>query len=229
MFTASLTELSLAALAFTGGHFLLSSTPLRGYLAGRLGEKGFLGVFSLLSLAALAWLILSYRQAPYVEFWMPAVWSRHLSLTFMPVALVLFAGSLRRDNPTATTGRTDGLDPNRLGIFAVTRHPMMWGTGLWAGLHLLANGDAASLILFGGILVLALGGTVAIDRKLRRRDPLAFARLAAVTSNLPFAAVLAGRNRLGREGMLWPVAIGLALYALLIWLHPLLFGPALIY
>lgn len=224
MVTGTLTELVLAALAFVGGHFLLSSTPLRATLAGRLGEKGFQGVFSLVAALTLAWLIWSYARAPWLAVWEPPVWTRHLSLTLMPLVLILFVAAMRKDNPTAGSGDPAGLDMARLGVFSITRHPMMWAFAAWAILHLLANGDAAGMVLFGAILVLALGGTVAIDAKKRARTPDAWRVLAARTSNLPFAAIAAGRARFSGHRLLRPAVIGLVLYAALLFLHPLLFG-----
>lgn len=228
MLTASLAELLLAALAFTGGHFLLS-TALRGRLAGRLGEKGFQGAFSLFALAALVWLIWSYVRAPVVELWPAPQGARHLTLTLMPFVLILMVAALRKDNPTSGTGDPGDIDPGRQGVFSITRHPLMWSIALWAALHLLANGDAAGAIFFGAFLVLSLGGTIAIDAKKRTRQPEAFQALAARTSNLPFAAILSGRTRFSTDRLLMPAAIGLALYGALALLHPYLFGVAVVY
>lgn len=229
MLTASLAELLLAALAFTGGHFLLSSTPLRGRLVGRLGETGFQGAFSAFALVTLVWLIWSYVRAPYAELWPPPVWARHLALTLMPPVLILMAAALRKDNPTSGTGNPGDIDPGRLGVFSITRHPLMWAIAAWAALHLLANGDAASVIFFGGFLVLAAGGTLAIDAKKRAHQPEAFQALAARTSNLPFAAILSGRTRFSTDRLLLPAVIGLAMYGALLFLHPYLFGVAVLY
>lgn len=226
MLTASIIELVLAALAFTGGHFLVSSTPLRAGLVARLGETAYQGVFSLLALATLVWLAWSYASAPFVEIWPPPVWARHLALTVMPFVLILLVASLRKDSPTSVGASGTRLE--RLGIFAITRHPMMWAVSLWAVLHLLANGDLASLIFFGAFLVLALFGTVAIDAKQRARRPEAFADFAARTSNLPFAAILAGRTGFSSHRLLPAAVIGLGLYGALVLLHPYLFGVALL-
>lgn len=224
MVTGTLAELLVAALAFVGGHFLLSSTPLRATLAGRLGEGGFQGAFSAVAAATLIWLVWSYVEAPVVPVWEPPVWTRHLSLSLMPFVLILFVAAMRKDNPTSGTGDPADVDLGRLGVFAITRHPMMWAFAAWAALHLLANGDAASMIFFAAFLVLALGGTVAIDAKKRRRKPEAWAVLAAHTSNLPFAAILTGRTRFSGHRLLRPTLIGLGLYVLLLFLHPWLFG-----
>jgi uncharacterized membrane protein len=101
----------------------------------------------------------------------------------------------------------------------------MWGIALWAAVHLVARGDIASLVFFGGFLVLALAGTALIDA--RKADSLGedWARFAAVTSNVPFSAIVEGRNRflaaeIGSKGVL----AGLALYVIILVAHPWLFG-----
>lgn len=225
MLTKTLAELLLAALVFTGGHFLLSARPIRERLVAGLGEPRFLAGYSVLMAAALVWLALSYLRAPYVTLWAPPGWARYLALAVMPLALVLLAGALRPDNPTSVgaLARADGAPP---GFFAVTRHPFLWATTLWALAHIPANGDAASLILFGGLLLLALPGTFALDAKLARRHPEGFARLARTTSNLPLAAVFAGRAAFAARDFIAPAAIGLAAYLVLLYLHEWLFGAS---
>lgn len=221
-----MTGLLLAALVFVGSHFLLSSRPVRAPLAAGLGEQRFIAGYSLLSGAALLWLLWGYAEAPFIALWSPSAVMRYLPLVVMPAALVLIAAALRGDNPTAV-----GADPSRmpaggLGIFAITRHPLMWGLGLWALSHIPPNGDAASLVFFGAFAVLALVGTLALDAKQRARHPDGFRELAAKTSNLPFAALLARRTRLAPALLMRPAAIGLALYGLLLLLHPWLFGAS---
>jgi uncharacterized membrane protein len=103
----------------------------------------------------------------------------------------------------------------------------MWGVGIWALLHLAANGDQASLIFFGSLALLALGGTVLIDQRRTRENPPGWGVFLQATSNLPFAAILERRQKLvpGEIG-LWRIALALALYVALFWLHPMLFGVA---
>src|SRR2546429_8678386 len=80
------------------------------------------------------------------------------------------------------------------GMVRVTRHPFLWGVALWSLVHLIMNGDQASVILSGSLLLLALGGTVAIDAKRRRKFGDAWTQFAQTTSSVPFAAILSGRN-----------------------------------
>jgi uncharacterized membrane protein len=225
---SGLGELALAALAFVGGHFLLSSAPVRRPLAAALGEFVFAGLYSLLAIAAFAWLLISYGKAPTVELWPPVPVLRFIPLLVMPLSILLVVGGYTQSNPTAVmqpmaaTGRHPAP-----GILTITRHPVMWGIAFWALSHILPNGDAASLILFGGLAALALGGTVAIDAKRQARDPDGFARLAAVTSNVPFMAIREGRTQLGRL-KLWRLLAAAAVYFGLMVAHPWIAGvPAM--
>jgi uncharacterized membrane protein len=85
------------------------------------------------------------------------------------------------------------------------------------------------LLLFGGLAVLALGGTLAIDAKRRASDPAGFARLAAITSNLPFAAMLAGRARLSFADLGWWRLLAAALiYFVFVLAHRFIAGVALV-
>jgi uncharacterized membrane protein len=225
---SGLGELALAATAFVGGHFLLSSPPVRRPLAAAVGEFAFAGVYSVLAIAAFAWMLISYGDAPRVELWPPLPILRFIPMLVMPIAVLLVIGGYSQRNPTAVMQpmAAPGQNPAP-GILAITRHPVMWGTGLWALSHIPPNGDAASLILFAGLAVLALGGTIAIDAKRRARDPENFARLAAITSNVPFMAIREGRTRLARLD-LWRLLLAAGVYFALMVAHPWIAGvPAM--
>ena len=102
---------------------------------------------------------------------------------------------------------------------------MLWAIGLWAISHVIANGDVSSVLFFGALAGLALGGTLLIDRKKQLALGSNWPRLAEVTSNLPFAALLAGRTRLRwRDVGLLRIAAGLLLYAVLYLAHPIITG-----
>jgi uncharacterized membrane protein len=141
----------------------------------------------------------------------------------MAPASLLYVGAFSQRNPTSV-GQSADADAAR-GIMRITRHPFLWAMALWAAGHLAVNGDASSLVLFGGILALSLIGMRAIDGKSRRRDPVGFAAFEARTSVVPFAAIAQGRNRLvWSEIGWWRVAMAALLYAALIGLHPHVIG-----
>ncbi len=228
----TLLPLLVAGLSFLGSHILLSSTGLRGTLREQLGERGFLLLYSAVALATLAWFIHSYVQSPLIPLWAFQSWMIYFPVTVMPFACVLLICGLTVANPTAVgMERRIAVHDPAPGILRVTRHPVMWAIGLWALAHMVPKGDAASLIFFGMLALLALGGTLLIDRKKRLALGTHWARLAEGTSNLPFLALFAGRTRLkpGEIGLLRLVA-GLLLYAVLLLAHPLYAGmPVPIY
>jgi uncharacterized membrane protein len=223
-----MTELIAAAAFLLASHYGISSTPLRGWLVARLGERAYLGLYSLIALGAIVWLIAAYARAPYLELWPTPAWLAWVPLIVMPFALVLAVSGLSTLNPTAV-GAPDTLDraePVR-GIFRVTRHPFMWSVGLWAGAHIIANGDLAGLVLFATFGTLALLGTLLIDRKFAARRGADWQRFAAASSNLPFAAILVGRQRfVFAEIGWWRIALALVVYVALLGAHPWLFGAS---
>lgn len=217
-----MTHLAVAAALFLGTHYV-ASTPLRGKLVAALGNA-YLGLYSLVAFLTLGYMAWAYYHAPFMRLWYsPAL--RYVPLVTMPIAFILFVSGLMTRNPTLV--RQENLlrepEPAR-GILRVTRHPLMWSFALWGASHLVARGDAAALLFFGSFALLALSGTVLIDR---RKSTLGedWRRFAAVTSNVPFAAIASGRNRFDLAEIGWgKIGIALALYALMLWLHPMLFG-----
>ncbi len=219
-------SLAAAAAVFVGGHFLLSATPIRARLIAALGQYGFLALYSAVALAAFVWLLMSFGQAPYLWVWGSPQWARILVFVVMPLSAMLVIAGYLTPNPSAVLGdyALKRADPAP-GIFKVTRHPVMLGTALWAAAHLLANGDLAGIILFGSLLILAVGGIAHIEIKHRASGDPAWQRLTAVTSIVPFAAILAGRARFAFTPMDWTrLALGLGLYGALLHLHGWAFG-----
>src|SRR3546814_14897256 len=107
-----LIELSVAALLFVGSHFLLSSIPVRGRVAGALGARGFLGLYSVLALVLFAWLAWSYGRAPVVPLWSQPEGAAWLALLAKPLALLHPVGRLSHPHPTAATqGEATGQTP----------------------------------------------------------------------------------------------------------------------
>lgn len=214
-------SLLLATIVFLVLHFI-PSTPLRAALVARIGQRPYLAAYSAVAAVALVWMCWAYAQAPREFLW--DGW-RLLPSIVMPFSLVLIVAGYTSRNPTAVMQeRVLQSDNPARGFVRITRHPLMWGIALWAGAHTLARGDVKSLIFFGGLLVLALLGTVLIDR---RRSALGedWRRFAAVTSNVPFLAIIQGRNRLVLgEIKLRVLLIAIALYVVIFLVHPYVFS-----
>jgi len=225
-----LISLVIAGIAFCGSHVLLSSTGLRGSLRDQLGERGFLAVYSLTALVTLAWFLMAYAHAPTILLWPRQMWMALVPIVVMPLATVLLVAGYTTPNPTAVgMERAARADDPAPGMLRVTRHPVMWAIGLWAISHMIANGDLRSLLFFGAFAALSLGGTLLIDRKKRLALGSNWSRLAEVTSNLPFAALVTGRTRLRwRDISLLRLIAGLLLYAVLYNAHALIAGAPVV-
>jgi uncharacterized membrane protein len=214
--------LILATLVFLGIH-VLPSTPLRTLAVQVLGERGYLGLFALASLAGLAWMSMAYGRAPFEGLW-PGL--RLVPIAVLPLAFVLLACGLLARNPTLAgqSAILRNADPAR-GMIRVTRHPVMWAIMLWAAAHILAIGSLQAVIFFGGLLLLAAAGTTLQDARKAKLLGEDWQRFAALTSNVPFQAIAQRRNRIAwREIGWWRPAAGLAAFAALLWQHAWLFG-----
>jgi uncharacterized membrane protein len=149
----AVTVLIAGLIVFLGVHSLrIFADDWRGRQIARLGPGAFKGLYSLVSLLGLVLIVVGYgqaREAPVV-LWDPPLWTRHLTALLTLFAFVLVVAAY--------------VPRNR--IKAAVGHPMILGVKIWAAGHLLSNGSAADLLLFGGILLWA-----AIDhRAARRRD-----------------------------------------------------------
>jgi uncharacterized membrane protein len=224
-------NLIAAAVFFLAIHFGVSGTRLRDRLVGVLGERAFRGLFALASLVGLIWMARAYSHAPHVSLWGQLIVLKPIALPLVLIAFAFIVIGVSTPSPT-TAGMESQLtrEVQVRGMTRITRHPFLWGTALWALVHFVINGDAASSILFGSLLLLALAGTASIDAKRRRNYGEHWERFARETSNVPFAAIAAGRNQLGlalREiGIVRPLA-AIVIFAIVFALHGRLFGASL--
>jgi uncharacterized membrane protein len=223
----------IAGALFLLTHLGISSTALRGWFVGRLGERGYLGFYSLLAFMTLGFMIWLYNNLPRHEyFWLPDPQLYQLTKYVMPIAMILLLGGFLVRNPTAVgmegalAGEGAAANLAR-GVNRITRHPLQWSIVLWAAVHLAANGDRVSVAFFGTFLVLGLAGGALIDRKKAAKLGAAWLPFAQATSNVPFAAILGGRNRLVLRELVAPIGVGLVGYGLVYWGHRWLAGVAI--
>lgn len=226
--SGSLNALIAATLIFVGGHFLLSGGAIRPLLVARLGDTAFRGAYALVMLGSFVWMLFSYDPAGAAQLWVTPGALAWVPLLIMPVAAILIVAGLTTPNPTMAGGERlleDGTGSPAVGIISVTRHPFLWGTGLWALCHLTVNGDIASIILMGGVAVLSFAGMAHIDRRKEAALGAAWGPMKLTTGRLPFAAIASGRSKLDWRGIgWWRPLLGLVLYAGLLHLHRGLFG-----
>ena len=216
----ALTHVVVATAAFVCTHLLMSH-PLRAGLVARMGEKGFLGLYSVVSFATLGWAIWAMRAiGPEPFLWTAPDWAWTAASIVMLIASILLVGSLI-GNP-ALPGMPQGSGEPR-GVFAVTRHPMMWSFTLWSLAHALVWPQPSVLVLCAGIALLALVGAAGQDAKKSRLQPEFWPRWRARTAFVPFTGPAPVRA-------MWPgwgiLAAGAVLWLGATWAHPLLGAPA---
>lgn len=171
-----MTILILGLVIFLGVHSVrIVADGWRNTVRARIGENGWKGAYSLLSLLGFVLICYGYgvaRQQPLVLWATPPMWTRHLAALLTLPAFVLLAASQV---------------PGTI-IKAKLRHPMLLGVKLWATAHLIANNTAADVLLFGSFLVWA-----AIDfRAARQRDRAQQTGYPAGRSGPTLVAVAAG-------------------------------------
>lgn len=181
-----MTLLIIGLLLFLGIHSLPMATTTRDGLQQRLGENRYKGLFTLISLVGLVLIVWGYSRAPFQPVYAPVNGALGVAHGVMPIALILLAAA---NMPTH--------------IRRVLKHPMLIGVLLWSGVHLMANGDLRSILLFGGF---GLYAVIDLISEIRR-----------------------GRDLIGGKPARWPMDLaavvgGLVLYGLLLYFHGTLFG-----
>lgn len=178
-------------------HLLPTQVEVRRGVVERFGEGGYKGFFSIVSAVGLALIIFGYGKmqgeigSKNPVIWYPPVWTRHIALLLMVPSLILLAAAYIPSN-----------------IKRIVGHPMLAAIKLWALAHLLANGDLASIILFGSFLGYAVFDRISVKRR------------EAAAGGPP---VRPG----GVTGDVIAVVVGLVVYAALIFFaHDWLFGVA---
>jgi len=217
-----------ATLLFVGGHFILSTDPLRSRLLLFMGEWFFRGLYSLVSLLTLWWMLTAYGDAPKSELWQPHMAFRHIAVSIMPLSCILLIAGYTSANPTAIGFSVfKGLEQGPYGVFRVTRHPILWGVALWALSHLLANASTVDFVLFGSMAFLSIAGTWHIDRRKSLEPGSEWAAYCAETSSIPFVAILDGRQRfVVSEIRLWRIIVGFLLYFGMLMAHQTITGSS---
>ncbi|MXZ80581.1 MAG: NnrU family protein [Gammaproteobacteria bacterium] len=181
--------LIIGLVVFLGVHLIPGCSGVRQSLVARLGETGYRGAFSATAAIGLVLIVLGKAYADFEPLWNPPAWGRNAAMVLMlPVMPLMAAANM----------------PGHIRRIVV--HPMLLGVFLWALAHLLANGDLASLALFGGFLLFAVYDWISVTRRGKGGG---------------------GPAKLKHDVI--AVVAGLILYALLVHFHTNLFGvPATI-
>jgi len=222
-----MTLLIVACVAFTVLHLGVSSTSLRGILLDAAGENGYLALYSLLAFASLGMMIYAYGGTEHTDYlWQPSPVAYSVTKVLVLFAIVLLVMGTMTRNPTAV--KMEGAIHQEVkGILKITRHPTQWAILLYSIGHIIANGDKASIIFFGTLIVVSSIGMVAMDARKRENYDEKWQAFYSSTSLIPFGALIGGKARLGLGEINWlAVIIGLVLYACTYWLHDMISGGA---
>ena len=209
-------------LAFAVTHMGLSSAPVRTRLIAGLGERGFLGVYSLVAFATfvpLVWFYFAHKhQGPFLWYFGSAPVLRWIMYAGMALALALVVAALLRPSPAAIVpGKAEVA-----GAYHITRHPMFMALGIYGVLHLLvARVNATELAFFAGFPLFAWAGCRHQDRRKLATGDQKFRRFHDETVFFPFTGPGALR---GLREIRLPLVIGTGLAIGLRVFHPRLFG-----
>lgn len=216
-------------------HVGISATGLRARIIGTIGEWPYRGLFSVASGVLLTALIIGFAQMRADPFdplnqalWAPPEWLRWAAYVLVLFGLSLAFAGLFTPGPTFAGFEKRGLeraDPAH-GVLRITRHPFLWGAALWGLGHTLVNGERFAVMLFGGLALMAIFGARSIDRKGAARDPEGWGKFVEVSSNVPFAAIAQGRNKLALGEIGWRGLLGIAIAVAIALFHRQLFGVA---
>ncbi len=205
-------------LAFAATHMGLSSVRLRPRLHQRLGERGFIGLYSLVAFAVfvpLVWYYFAHKHAGPLLWAVPiGTAGRWAIYVGMGVAVVLMACALVQRSPHALGGdRSGGVNA----LQRITRHGLFMGIGLFALLHLIPNGYASDVAFFGGMAAFSVVGSVHQDRRKLVLEAETYGPFVEQTPFLPFTGseTLQGLRRLPLPGLV----LGILLTAVLRYFH----------
>lgn len=146
--------LILGCAVFLGSHFI-GAWGYRQHVEAVAGHNGYMGLVTFGSIAAIFLMVFGYKQIEVQYLWLPIVPSYELALYLMPLAAILLVAGNMPCN-----------------IARLVPHSMLTGIALWAALHLLANGDVASTIIFVTFGGYALYRRFSLSPKVQERQPL---------------------------------------------------------
>lgn len=167
--------LVLGLLLWSGAHLWKRLAPDS---RARMGDAGK-GIVAAASLVGIVLMVIGYRDWASEQLWYPPAFMVHLNNLLVVIAFYLFAAS-----------------GTRAKLATRMRHPQLTAVKTWAVAHLLVNGDLASVVLFGGLLLWAVAEVVLINRAQRDWTPPAWggaaAEVKAIVGTVIVFAVAAG-------------------------------------
>ncbi|WKW52401.1 NnrU family protein [Rhodomicrobium lacus] len=221
--------LYIASAAFFALH-LLPSTPARPRALAMVGEGVYTAIFSILSVILLWLLAREFNAADYgAKLWLLPAWWLWIKAFLILFAYVLIFAGVLTPNPSSPGSANSLENPDIAnGIFAITRHPVMWGVAIWALTHMISQSTWRGFAFFGSFAATALIGSWLQQRRKRASVP-GWADFEARTSFFPFLALIENRAALRLKSIAWgPVAVAVIAWGAVLHYHGWIFGtPAL--
>jgi uncharacterized membrane protein len=130
-------------------HFIpATALTFRTGLVRRLGVTAYKGLFAVVAFAALLLIISNWKSASVSPVYAPPSWGPYLTIVFTLAAFILFFAPYFRSS-----------------LSRYIRHPQLLGVVVWGLGHLLSNGEARSIVLFGGFAVWAVLQIALLNRR----------------------------------------------------------------
>ena len=175
--------LVLGLVIFLGLHSTrIFAEPVRAQAIARLGEGPWKGIYSLVSAIGFVLIVWGFAQARFSApaLWTPPPGARHATILLMLVSMLLLAGYFFKQSHIAVA----------------VHHPMVWSVAVFGLAHLIANGSAADVVLFGAFFIWALADLMSSYARDRRNgvvypEPNWGATIGAIVLGLALWAVIA--------------------------------------
>jgi uncharacterized membrane protein len=222
--------IALWAALFLGTHLVISSRAVRPRLIAMVGERAYPGIYSLVALATFVPLVIAFANHKHsgAMLWnlrdVPIV--RYLVWILMLLTFIIFIASFMTPNPGSMGAQ--GADKNASaarGVLKISRHPGFIAFSTFGVAHILMNGFVGDVIFFGSFPALSIIGGIHQDARKNAQLGASYESLLKQTSFLPGLALVQGRQHWTARDTPWiAIAIGLVATAVLLWLHPMIFG-----
>lgn len=216
--TGTLWHVAAALFAFLVTHSLPALKPVRARCVALLGERAYFVTYSALTIAVITWVVFALIGAPYIELWPMTVVSMWITAILMLPATVFLVFGLSTSNPFSIPIKPSAFDPARPGFLAITRHPLLLGLAMWGLAHIPPNGAVATIMMFGFVAAFSFAGIRILDVRRKKAWGLqiwqTMAERTASWQWKPSALSLTD----------WRWVVVLAVYAGLIFAHPIVIG-----
>jgi uncharacterized membrane protein len=222
--------IALWAVLFLGSHLVISSHAVRPRLIAVVGERAYPGVYSIVALATIAGLIFAFAHHKHsgAMLWnlRDVAMVRWLVWLLMLLALVIFVASFITPNPASMGAQAGNKGASvARGVLKISRHPGFIAFSTFGIAHILMNGFVGDVVFFGTFPALSIIGGLHQDARKEAQLGAAYKSLVECTSFCPGLALIQGRQHWTAADVPWiAIVLGIALTALIVWLHPMIFG-----